>query len=100
MAVDGATVTRLVKRLESEGTVVRRLDPDDNRFTLASLTAAGERLVAELHAAHRTFQRRLLAGVGAADQDTVVRVLGRLRVNIGALEPDEAGAHQAKGTRR
>jgi DNA-binding MarR family transcriptional regulator len=88
LGVDGATVTRLVKRLESEGTVARRLDPGDNRFTLASLTSAGEALVAGLHAAHRAFQDRLLAGVDERDQETVVHVLERLRANIRALWPD------------
>lgn len=85
LGVDGASVTRLVKRLESQGTVARRLDPDGNRFTLASLTAAGEDLVAELRATHRAFQNRLLAGIAARDQETVVRVLERLRANIHAL---------------
>jgi DNA-binding MarR family transcriptional regulator len=67
LGVDGATVTRLVKRLEADGAVTRRLDPADNRYTLASLTEAGERLVADLSAAHRRFQSRLLAGVDATD---------------------------------
>jgi DNA-binding MarR family transcriptional regulator len=88
LGVDGATVTRLVKRLESQGTVARRLDPDDNRFTLASLTPSGEELVAELRATHRAFQSRLLTGVAARDQETVLRVLERLRANIRALQPE------------
>jgi DNA-binding MarR family transcriptional regulator len=39
-SVDGAVVTRLVKRLEADGAVARRLDPDDNRFRLAPLRQA------------------------------------------------------------
>ena len=85
LGVDGAAVTRLVKGLESEGAVRRRLDPDDNRFTLASLTEAGEELVAHLHSAHRRFQAILLAGVGRDEQEAVVRVLEQVRTNIEQL---------------
>jgi DNA-binding MarR family transcriptional regulator len=101
LGIDGAAVTRLVKRLESEGMVARRLDPDDNRFTLASLTRPGEALVAELRAAHRALQDRLLAGVDQRDQETVVRVLEQLRLNIRGLGPDvEPDAPQRERTRR
>lgn len=101
LGIDGATVTRLVKRLESEGTVARRLAPADNRFTLASLTRVGEELVAELRAAHRTFEDRLLANVDERDQDTVVRVLEQLRANIRALASDvESDALPSERTNR
>jgi DNA-binding MarR family transcriptional regulator len=93
LRIDGATITRLVKRMESEGLVARRLDPADNRFTLASLTPAGERRVAELRAAHRTFQDRLLAGIDSGQQQTVVLVLEQLRANLRALEPDGQHDH-------
>ena len=84
LGVDGATVTRLVKRLEADGAVARRLDPADNRYTFASLTEAGEALVADLRTAHRRFQSRLLAGVDRADQEIVVRVLEQVRANVRA----------------
>jgi DNA-binding MarR family transcriptional regulator len=88
LGIDGATVTRLVKRLESDGLVARRLDPADNRFTLASLTPAGEELVAELRAAHRIFQERLLADIDAGQQETVIAVLETVQANIRALQAD------------
>jgi MarR family transcriptional regulator for hemolysin len=86
LGVDGAAVTRLVKSLESQGAVRRRLDPDDNRFTLASLTEPGEELVAHLRAAHRQFQARLLAGIDGHEQEAVVHVLERIRTNIEQVE--------------
>jgi MarR family transcriptional regulator for hemolysin len=90
LGVDGATVTRLVKSLESGGTVRRRLDPDDNRYTLASLTGAGEKLVADLRAAHRRYQASLLARISEDEQDVVVRVLERVRRNIEQVEQPAA----------
>jgi DNA-binding MarR family transcriptional regulator len=80
--VDGAAITRHVKGLEVEGAVSRRLDPDDNRYTLASLTLAGEELVAKLQATHQRYQAQVLAGISAREQEIVVRVLERLRANI------------------
>jgi DNA-binding MarR family transcriptional regulator len=82
LGVDGAAVTRLVKSLESQGVVSRRLDPQDNRFTLASLTEAGHDLVARLQSAHRHYQELLLAGIGQDEQESVVAVLERVRRNI------------------
>lgn len=82
LCVDGATVTRLVKQLESEAAVKRRLDPNDNRFTLVSLTEEGQKMAAQLHEERRQFQRRLLAGVSREEQKTVIRVLEQVRRNL------------------
>jgi DNA-binding MarR family transcriptional regulator len=86
LAVDGATITRLVKQFESEGVLSRRLDPQDNRYTLVSLTVSGQQIVAGLSAAHRLFQTQLLDGISREEQEMVLRVLERLRANIRALQ--------------
>jgi DNA-binding MarR family transcriptional regulator len=86
LAVDGATITRLVKQFESEGMLSRRLDPQDNRYTLVALTASGQQIVAELRAAHSVFQTRLLAGITSAEQEGMIRVLERLRTNIRTIQ--------------
>jgi len=49
----------LVDRLVSGGYLVRRADPRDRRRSLLSLTAAGERALAGLSAAHRRELRRV-----------------------------------------
>ena len=48
LLLDGATITRQVKQFETEGVVSRRLDPQDNRYTLVSLTPSGQQIVAGL----------------------------------------------------
>lgn len=88
LAVDGATITRLVKQFESEGVLRRRLDPQDNRYTLVSLTASGQYIVAGLQAAHRLFQTQLLAGIPKEEQEMVLHILERLRANIRALQDE------------
>jgi DNA-binding MarR family transcriptional regulator len=85
LTVDGATITRLVKQFESEGVLSRRLDPQDNRYTLVSLTASGHAIVAGLRAAHRAFQTRLLDGISKEEQEVMVRCFEQLRTNIRAI---------------
>jgi MarR family transcriptional regulator, transcriptional regulator for hemolysin len=82
LGIDGASVTRLVKELEAEGLAGRRLDPADNRYTLAALTPAGERVAGDLERLHQAYQERLLDGVTADEQEIVRRVLRRVRANV------------------
>lgn len=82
LGVDGASITRLVKELEGEGLARRRLDPDDNRYTLAALTPGGERAARDLERQHQTYQERLLDGVPADERAALLNVLRRLRTNI------------------
>src|SRR5690349_10766881 len=41
LGVEGAVITRIIKQLEAMGLVTRRADPQDNRYTLVSLSAEG-----------------------------------------------------------
>jgi MarR family transcriptional regulator for hemolysin len=82
LGIDGASVTRLVKEFEAEGLVGRRLDPADNRYTLAALTATGERVADDLERSHQSYQERLLDGVSTQEQEIVLRVLRRVRANV------------------
>ena len=88
LALDGATITRLVKQFEAEGALNRRLDPQDNRYTLVSLTVSGQQIVAGLSEAHSLFQTRLLDGIPREEQEIVLHVLERLRANIRALQDE------------
>lgn len=82
LGVDGASITRLVKELEHDGLVGRRLDPTDNRYTLAALTEAGTRFAGDLRRRHQMYQERLLDGISDQDQQRVLQVLERLRDNL------------------
>ncbi|WP_204358388.1 MarR family winged helix-turn-helix transcriptional regulator [Streptosporangium sp. 'caverna'] len=90
LSLDGASVTRLIKEFEGEGMISRRIDPEDNRYTLARLTPEGERVAAELACAHQAYQVRLLDGVTGEEQEIVLRALDRLRVNVERIERDRA----------
>ncbi|WP_433437214.1 MarR family winged helix-turn-helix transcriptional regulator [Nonomuraea sp. CA-141351] len=86
LGIDGASVTRLVKEFEAEGLVSRRLAPADNRYTLAALTPAGERMAADLERAHQAYQERLLSGTTAQQQEIVLDVLRRVHANASEQE--------------
>jgi DNA-binding MarR family transcriptional regulator len=87
LGIDGASVTRLVKEFESEGLVGRRLDPADNRYTLAALTPEGERAAIDLERAHQVYQERLLGGIAPEQQEIALDVLRRVRANMTKQEP-------------
>lgn len=91
LALDGATITRLVKQFEAEGLVSRRLDPQDNRYTLASLTDAGRQLFAGINEAHEAFVLRLLDGITAEEQEAALRAMKRLRANIRLVQGEDQG---------
>ena len=92
LSLDGATVTRLVKQFEAEGLLGRRLDPQNNRFTLVALTEAGQGKIAGLRASHQDFQAALLAGISQEEKEIFISVLERLRLNIRKVEGERAGS--------
>jgi DNA-binding MarR family transcriptional regulator len=51
LQVNAASVTNAVDRLEAQGLVTRRPNPDDGRGTLAAITGKGRRLAARATAA-------------------------------------------------
>jgi DNA-binding MarR family transcriptional regulator len=92
LSLDGATITRLVKQFEAEGLVSRRLDPQDNRYTLASLTDAGRQIVAGINEAHTAFVLRLLNGISTEEQEATLRIMKRLRSNMRRVQEEDQGA--------
>lgn len=61
-----STLTRLVAGLESEGYLARRIDPEDGRGFVVSLTEAGRRT---LHEATRVQDEYLTRQLAALDDD-------------------------------
>jgi DNA-binding MarR family transcriptional regulator len=63
LQVNAASVTNAVDRLETEGLVTRRSNPDDGRGTLAELTPAGRRRAG---AATEAMNTQVFADIGMA----------------------------------
>jgi DNA-binding MarR family transcriptional regulator len=86
LRVDGAAISRQVKQLEEEGLVLRRPDPDDNRFTLVALTDVGQQLAASLAGKRESFEALVTAGINEEDIALMQRCLQRIRDNLRSAE--------------
>ncbi|NKY44696.1 MarR family winged helix-turn-helix transcriptional regulator [Nocardia cerradoensis] len=74
--LDSATLSPLLKRLESAGLITRRRDPRDERTLLIDLTAAGWALRRQAEQIPPAVVRRL--GVSLADLEELREVLTRV----------------------
>lgn len=64
LQVNAASVTNAVDRLEADGLVTRKPNPDDGRVTLASLTPAGRRTATE---ATQAINEQVFSDIGASE---------------------------------
>lgn len=77
-AMDPATATVLVRKLESEGLIVKTRSPEDQRVVVLSLTSEGE-AVAQAHIpVSQAAGAKLLAPLSAAEQAQFLSLLARL----------------------
>src|SRR5215203_6563087 len=77
-----SNITQLVDRLEADGLVARRLDPNDRRTKLAVLTAAGRKACDEGTRVQRDVERALLKRLTRDE----ARILETLVSKMGASE--------------
>jgi DNA-binding MarR family transcriptional regulator len=82
LQVHPASVTNAVDRLESDGLVTRRPNPQDGRSTLAAISAAGRAVAASASAA---LNEQVFASVALTADETqeMFRLLGRIRQAAG-----------------
>lgn len=79
--------TALVDRMEADGYVARRPDPDDRRSTRIVLTAFGRKRHAEASRHHKGVVRRIFTSMVDDDEAAViVEVLERVREALGRWE--------------
>ncbi|WP_279359971.1 bifunctional helix-turn-helix transcriptional regulator/GNAT family N-acetyltransferase [Methylobacterium indicum] len=88
LGLDAGYLSRLLKRFEDQGLVIRRAAPEDGRRQVLALTEAGRAAFAPLDAASRAEVRALLARLPAADRAALVGAMGRVRRLLGDPSPD------------
>lgn len=71
-------VTRLLDRLERRGLITRAWAPENRRFTIARITAAGLELMAAVDPALHALQQELMRDASPEELDILTRVCGRL----------------------
>jgi DNA-binding MarR family transcriptional regulator len=94
LEVEPITVVRLIDRLERNGMVERRDDPDDRRIWRLHLREAATPVLAELHGEREELVRMITAGLDPALLETVNAALGAMKANVAAgarTKPMEEG---------
>jgi DNA-binding MarR family transcriptional regulator len=84
--VEPMTMVRIVDRMEADGLLERRSDPDDRRARCLHLTPRGRSLLDEIWRLAELTRAEVFAGVGRQDRDVFMGVLERIHRNACALE--------------
>lgn len=87
LEVQPITLARLIDRLENAGWVERRPNPDDRRAVQLFLTAKAQPALAQMGEMAALTREEAMSGLTKAEQEQLVRLLGRIRENLIATEP-------------
>jgi DNA-binding MarR family transcriptional regulator len=80
--IDPSRVTRLAKRLEREGLILRKRDSEDHRIVRMFLTEKGRGLLEALSDRRERFDRRIAAMLDPEELKELRRMLGVLTENM------------------
>ena len=89
-ALEPMAVVRVLDRLQADGLVERRPDPNDRRVHSVHLSAAAAPVLAEVKRLAALTRAEIFAGIDPARRDTFLAVLEQLRDNLAAGDPAEA----------
>ena len=78
LTTDG-NITWLVRALEAEGLVSRRVSPKDRRATVVKLTPAGRRQFNAMARAHERWIINMFSSLTAAERRTMLSLLGTVK---------------------
>jgi DNA-binding MarR family transcriptional regulator len=82
LCVEPPTVTKMLQRVEAEGLLERRPDPEDARVSRVYLTAKGRALEGYVAAAWREVEARATTGMSEAERALLRRLLLQMRANL------------------
>ena len=83
------TMARLIDRLEADGWVERRRDPDDRRAIRLYLTPKAGPLLEEMYVLANQTREQALAGLSAADRNQLIETLSTMKTNLLLAEQTE-----------
>jgi MarR family transcriptional regulator for hemolysin len=79
LGIEQPTLVALLHRLEREGWVKRQSATHDRRCNIVLLGRRAQRVITEINAAADKLRHELLSEITAAELETCVKVLGRVR---------------------
>src|SRR5262249_5124615 len=89
VGVEGPVITRIVKQMEADGFITRRVDPHDNRYTLVALAPAGNAKICEARQVKAAFEEQLLTGLSAEEKAQLLRILEHIHGNLANFKKEE-----------
>lgn len=78
-------MTRILKSMEQDGLLERRMDPLDNRAVRHALTPQGAALLTDTRNAYHTFLEQRFSGLELYEIDSLERILTRLNRRLEAI---------------
>jgi DNA-binding MarR family transcriptional regulator len=82
MGINGAAITRLVKKMEERGLVIRRADKLDGRKSYLRLSAKGRALLLQIHQRMHEFEDSLIADIDKKEIEIAKGILFQLRIAL------------------
>lgn len=100
--LDPMSLVRILDRMEADGWVERRLDPQDRRARTLWLTAQARPVLERIARVAAQTRAEALAGLSETEHEQLCRLLGRVHENLSSLEPCGTGEAemQGQGTRK
>ncbi|MET1031955.1 MarR family winged helix-turn-helix transcriptional regulator [Domibacillus tundrae] len=80
--IDSAAVTRHLKQLEAVGMILRRKNPEDNRFTLVCLSDYGRKEIISYQAEKARFVTLMLKDFKEDERQELMDMLTRIQNNV------------------
>jgi DNA-binding MarR family transcriptional regulator len=83
------TVSALLRGLEDQGLIVRKLDPDDRRVFRIALTETGRRIAQDMAPRNVDHLNSLISQLSQSDQSHLIILLSKLYQSLLDLQPVE-----------
>lgn len=82
ISANKATLTEMIVRMESRGLINRRIDVNDSRRRLLTLTQAGRDMLARARPVADAVKEEILAPLSAEERQVLTELLGRIKQNV------------------
>jgi MarR family transcriptional regulator for hemolysin len=92
LVIEPIALVRTLDKLHEEGLVERRLHPTDRRIRTLWLTPVGWAVVERVLAINAEVREEACAGLSAAQRETLLHALGRMKSNLALAEEGASAA--------
>lgn len=79
LGIDRSTLVPILNRLQARGFLLRNASPTDGRTHALALTPAGEKALARFARLVRAHEKRIAAGLSAAETRALIELLDKVR---------------------